>query len=100
MTVATVDLTRTEVTEILRKMLRIRHFETKVIELFQAGEIRGSTHTYIGTEACAVGACSALRREDYITSTHRGHGHCIAKGGRLDMMMAELLGKATGYCKG
>src|SRR5438874_1086730 len=70
------------------------------IDLFQEGQIRGSTHTYIGMEASGVGACSALRADDYITSTHRGHGHCIAKGGRLDLMMAELLGKATGYCKG
>jgi pyruvate dehydrogenase E1 component alpha subunit len=100
MSVATLDLPRTAVEDILRKMYRIRHFEGKVIDLFQDGQIRGSTHTYIGMEASGVGACSALRADDYITSTHRGHGHCIAKGGRLDLMMAELLGKATGYCKG
>jgi pyruvate dehydrogenase E1 component alpha subunit len=100
MTVATLDLPKTTVLDILRKMYRIRHFETKVIELFQEGQIRGSTHTYIGEEASGVGACSALRPDDFITSTHRGHGHCIAKGGRLDLMMAELLGKSTGYCKG
>ena len=100
MTVATLDLPRAAVADMLRKMYRIRHFETKVIDLFGQGLIRGSTHTYIGMEACAVGACSALRPDDYITSTHRGHGHCIAKGGRLDLMMAELYGKATGYCKG
>src|SRR5438034_2313320 len=100
MSVATLDLPRTEVADILRKMYRIRHFETQVIELFQEGQIRGSTHTYIGMEGSGVGCCSALRADDYITSTHRGHGHCIAKGGRLDLMMAELLGKATGYCKG
>jgi pyruvate dehydrogenase E1 component alpha subunit len=100
MSVATLDLPRTAVVDILRKMYRIRHFETQVIELFQEGQIRGSTHTYIGMEGSGVGCCSALRADDYITSTHRGHGHCIAKGGRLDLMMAELLGKATGYCKG
>ncbi|HLZ08502.1 MAG TPA: thiamine pyrophosphate-dependent enzyme, partial [Chloroflexota bacterium] len=82
------------------RMLTIRLFETRVIELFREGLIRGSTHTYIGMEANAVGACTALRPDDYITSTHRGHGHCIAKGGDVRMMMAELLGKATGYCKG
>ena len=100
MVIATAELTRVDAAEMLRKMYRIRLFEQKVIELFQEGKIRGSTHTYIGMEACAVGVCSVLRPDDYITSTHRGHGHCIAKGGRLDMMMAELLGKATGYCKG
>jgi pyruvate dehydrogenase E1 component alpha subunit len=100
MSVATLDLPRTAVVDILRKMYRIRHFEGQVIELFQDGQIRGSTHTYIGMEGSGVGCCSALRSDDYITSTHRGHGHCIAKGGRLDLMMAELLGKATGYCKG
>jgi len=62
--------------------------------------IRGSTHAYIGEEAIAVGVCSALRKEDYITSTHRGHGHCIAKGGDLNLMMAELFGRETGYCRG
>jgi pyruvate dehydrogenase E1 component alpha subunit len=82
------------------KMLTIRQFEQRVIELFREGVIRGSTHTYIGMEANAVGACSALREDDFITSTHRGHGHCIAKGGDVRLMMAELLGKATGYCKG
>jgi len=100
MAIATAELTRVDAAEMLRKMYRIRLFEGKVIDLFQEGKIRGSTHTYIGMEACAVGVCSALRADDYITSTHRGHGHCIAKGGRLDLMMAELLGKATGYCKG
>ena len=84
----------------LEKMYTIRRFEEKVIELFSLGLIRGSTHVYIGEEAVAVGACSALRKDDYIVSTHRGHGHCIAKGGELKPMMAELLGRETGYCKG
>src|ERR671931_2132144 len=100
MVIATAELTRVDAAEMLRKMYRIRLFEQKVIELFQEGKIRGSTHTYIGMEACAVGVCSVLRPDDYITSTHRGHGHCIAKGGDIKLMMAELLGKATGYCKG
>jgi len=86
--------------EMFDRMLTIRLFETRVIDLFREGVIRGSTHTYIGMEANAVGACTALRADDFITSTHRGHGHCIAKGGDVRLMMAELLGKATGYCKG
>ena len=81
-------------------MYTIRRFEEKVKELFSLGLIRGSTHVYIGEEATAVGVCGALSRDDYIVSTHRGHGHCIAKGGKLKPMMAELLGKETGYCKG
>jgi pyruvate dehydrogenase E1 component alpha subunit len=86
--------------EMFDRMLTIRLFETRVIDLFREGVIRGSTHTYIGMEANAVGACTALRADDFITSTHRGHGHCIAKGGDVRLMMAELLGKSTGYCKG
>ncbi len=82
------------------KMLLIRYFENAVVRLFYEGRIRGSTHVYLGQEAIAVGACAALEDKDLITSTHRGHGHCIAKGGEPKKMMAELLGKATGYCKG
>src|SRR5262245_16304050 len=93
-------LPREQLLRMYRQMWAIRHFDSQVIKLFMEGLIRGSTHAYIGMEAVAVGACAALRADDYITSTHRGHGHCIAKGGRLDLMMAELLGKATGYCKG
>ncbi len=84
----------------LEKMYTIRRFEEKVKELFSLGLIRGSTHVYIGEEAVAVGACAALKETDYIVSTHRGHGHCIAKGAALRPMMAELLGRQTGYCKG
>ncbi len=83
-----------------KQMYTIRKFEEKVKELLPLGLIRGATHVYIGEEAIAVGACGALKEDDYIVSTHRGHGHCIAKGGRLKPMMAELLGKETGYCKG
>jgi len=86
--------------EMYRLMLRIRLFEERARDLYMRNILRGALHLYIGMEGVAVGACSALREDDYITSTHRGHGHCIAKGGRTDLMMAELMGKATGYCKG
>jgi len=82
------------------KMRTIRAFEGKVAELFAAGKIPGFVHLYVGEEAIAVGVCAHLRDDDYITSTHRGHGHLIAKGGDLKLMMAELFGKKTGYCKG
>jgi len=85
---------------IYRNMIRIRKFDTTIIQLYADGEIPGFMHLYIGEEAVAAGVCAALRKEDLITSTHRGHGHCIAKGGRLDLMMAELFGRKTGYCKG
>ena len=86
--------------QLFRTMLRIRLFEETVGDLFTAARLHGAVHLCLGQEAVAAGACAALQRADYITSTHRGHGHCIAKGGRLDLMMAELFGKATGYCKG
>ena len=86
--------------EMLRRMLRIRYFEESVIELVAGGEIVGAAHAYIGEEAVAVGACLALRDDDYITGNHRSHGHPIAKGGDVRRAMAELLGKRTGYCKG
>ena len=81
-------------------MLKIRRFEEQGVKLYRQGEIRGYFHPYWGEEAIATGVCAALTREDYITSTHRGHGHCIAWGGDLDRMFAELLGKKTGYCQG
>ena len=81
-------------------MLRIRRFEEKVEELVFAGSLSGFVHLYIGEEAVATGVCAALLDSDYVTSTHRGHGHVIAKGGDLKLMMAELFGKQTGYCKG
>lgn len=84
----------------LSTMYRIRAFEEKVDELFMRGEVHGTTHLSIGEEATATGALAALRSDDYITSTHRGHGHCIAKGADINLMMAELLGKETGYCRG
>ncbi|MBX5448966.1 thiamine pyrophosphate-dependent dehydrogenase E1 component subunit alpha [Thermogemmatispora sp.] len=85
---------------LLQTMYRIRAFEEKVDELFMRGEVHGTTHLSIGEEATAAAALQALRPDDYITSTHRGHGHCISKGADLKLMMAELLGKETGYCRG
>jgi pyruvate dehydrogenase E1 component alpha subunit len=82
------------------KMLTIRRFEERVSELFAAGKLPGFIHLYVGEEAIAVGVCANLRADDYITSTHRGHGHLIGKGGDLKLMMAELYGRKTGYCKG
>jgi pyruvate dehydrogenase E1 component alpha subunit len=86
--------------EMLRRMLRIRHFEERVIQLVERGEIVGAAHSYIGEEAVAVGACMALRDDDWMTGNHRSHGHPIAKGGDVRKAMAELLGKSTGFCKG
>jgi acetoin:2,6-dichlorophenolindophenol oxidoreductase subunit alpha len=83
-----------------RQMLKIRLFEEEVNQLYLSAKMPGLAHLYIGEEAVAVGVCEALRQDDYITSTHRGHGHCIAKGAALDKMFAELLGKAAGYCRG
>lgn len=82
------------------QMLRIRSFETRIMGLFDEGLIRGSAHPYFGMEAIAVGVCEALGPTDLITSTHRGHGHCIAKGLELGRMMAEITGRAGGYCGG
>ena len=86
--------------DMYRTMLEIRHFEEKVFDLYGQNLVPGTIHLYAGQEAVAVGVCANLRKDDYITSTHRGHGHCIAKGARLDKTMAEILGKKTGYCRG
>lgn len=83
-----------------RQMLKIRLFEEKTNELYTSAKMPGLAHLYIGEEAIAVGVCEALRQDDYITSTHRGHGHCLAKGAKLDKMFSELLGKVDGYCRG
>jgi acetoin:2,6-dichlorophenolindophenol oxidoreductase subunit alpha len=83
-----------------RQMLAIRLFETEVNDLYTRALMPGLAHLYIGEEAVAVGVCEALRQTDYITSTHRGHGHCLAKGAAPNLMFAELLGKEAGYCKG
>jgi pyruvate dehydrogenase E1 component alpha subunit len=86
--------------DMLSRMLQIRAFEEKAEELFSLGKVHGTMHLSIGQEAAAVGAVSALQADDYMTSTHRGHGHCIAKGGDIKLMMSEFLGKETGYCRG
>jgi acetoin:2,6-dichlorophenolindophenol oxidoreductase subunit alpha len=86
--------------EMLRQMLTIRRFEERASADYLAGRIYGVVHCYIGEEAVAVGVCTALERSDRIISTHRGHGHCVAKGADLNRMMAELYGRETGYCKG
>ena len=86
--------------DMYRTMVRIRRFEERVSREFADGNIPGSVHVYIGEEAVATGAIAHLRKDDYIMSTHRGHGHMIAKGGQTDRMMAELFAKKTGYCLG
>ena len=93
-------LTRDQLADMYYRMWLIRLFDQSAMEQYRRDRMRGTTHAYIGQEAVAVGACAALNRDDYITSTHRGHGHCLAKGGDPKRMMAELLGKATGYCRG
>jgi len=85
---------------VYEQMTKIREFEEKANELYMKAIMPGLTHLYSGQEAVAVGVCEALTREDYITSTHRGHGHCLAKGASVDLMFAELLGKEAGYCRG
>ena len=86
--------------DMAERMLRIRAFETQANQLYLSAKMPGLTHLYVGEEAVAVGVCSALRRDDTITSTHRGHGHCIAKGADVRLMYCELLGREEGYCKG
>jgi TPP-dependent pyruvate/acetoin dehydrogenase alpha subunit len=93
-------ISREKLQEMYRAMLLTRKFEEKVAYFFSMGKVHGTTHLYAGEEATASGVCCALEAEDLITSTHRGHGHCISKGIDLNRMMAELLGKETGYCKG
>lgn len=94
------EVTRAEAESLLETMWRIRRFEEKVDDLFARGLLHGTMHLSIGQEATATGACAAIEDGDYITSTHRGHGHCIANGADPMLMLAELLGKETGYCRG
>ena len=94
------EIEKEKLINMFRTMLRIRTFEERVSKEFAAANIPGFVHLYIGQEASATGTCATLRTDDFITSTHRGHGHVIAKGGKTDLMMAELYGKETGYCKG
>jgi len=93
-------LKNSELLKLYTTMQTIRLFEDRIVDLYAKGSVPGLAHLYIGEEAVAAGVCSALRDDDYITSTHRGHGHVIAKGAQLKPMMAELFGKKTGYCKG
>ena len=94
------DVDKGKLKSMYRLIYTIRSFEHRGMKLYRDGLIRGYFHPYLGEEAIAVGVCEALRENDYILSTHRGHGHCIAKGASIDRMVAELLGKETGYCKG
>jgi len=94
------DFSKEQLLDFYRTMYTIRRFEENVNNLFLAGEIPGFVHLYIGEEAIATGMMANLSPKDYITSTHRGHGHTIAKGADLNRMMAEIFGKSTGYCKG
>jgi TPP-dependent pyruvate/acetoin dehydrogenase alpha subunit len=94
------DITKELAIEFYRKMKLIRRFEENVVELVNKNEIYGTTHECVGQEAVAVGVCSALEKDDYITSNHRGHGHLIAKGGDVRYMFAELMGKVSGYNRG
>ena len=86
--------------QLYRTLYTIRVFETECIKLYRQGLIIGYFHPYLGEEAIATGLCAALRKDDYIVSTHRGHGHCIARGGELKKMVAEVLGREAGYCRG
>ena len=95
-----ISLSSEEMERFYRTMSRVRGFDEKVTELFAAGEIKGTAHSYVGQEAVAAGVCANLTERDFIASHHRGHGHCIAKGASMGRMMAELMGRETGYCRG
>jgi acetoin:2,6-dichlorophenolindophenol oxidoreductase subunit alpha len=99
-TPSAVDLDADAMVDLYKQMVRIREFETLVNQLFLAGKVPGFVHLYSGEEAVAVGVMANLRKDDFIASTHRGHGHVIAKGGDVRRMIAELFGRTTGYCKG
>lgn len=94
------DQSREKLLRLYRQMMAIRVFEEHVNELYTRALMPGLAHLYIGEEAIAVGVCEALQKNDYVTSTHRGHGHCLAKGASPELMFAELLGKEAGYCRG
>ena len=94
------NLSQNQIVNLYKTMVTIRLFEERIQDLYARGLVPGLAHLYIGEEAVATGVCANLRKDDYITSTHRGHGHVIAKGAELRYMMAELFGKKTGYCKG
>jgi pyruvate dehydrogenase E1 component alpha subunit len=94
------EVERDELIHMYKQMVTIRRFEESINDVYRRGLMPGLAHLYIGEEAVAVGVCKALEKKDYITSTHRGHGHCIAKGCDLNQMMAEVMGKIDGYCRG
>ena len=94
------DLSVQALESLYTTMVKIRRFDERTVELFNAGLVKGTAHSYVGEEAVATAACANLRDGDYITGTHRGHGHCIAKGAAIDRMMAELMGRESGYCRG
>lgn len=94
------SLTNTQIVDMYKTMIKIRKFESAARDLFADGKIGGFVHLYLGEEAVAAGVCASLTDEDFITSTHRGHGHLLAKDADMNKMMAELFGKETGYCKG
>src|SRR3990170_170504 len=96
----TMKLSGEQLESLYTTMVKIRRFDEKTAELFNTGLVKGTAHSYVGEEAVAAAACANLREDDYIVGTHRGHGHCIAKGARVDRMMAELMGRETGYCRG
>jgi len=91
---------REKLLSMYRTMVQIRSFELRVMDLFARDRLPGFLHPVVGQEAVPVGTCANLREDDYVVSTHRGHGDVIAKGARLDLMMAELFGRTTGYCRG
>jgi len=93
-------LSRQTLESLYQTMVRIRRFDERTVELFNSGQVKGTAHSYVGQEAVATGACAHLTKDDSVISNHRGHGHCIAKGARLDLMMAELMGREDGYCRG
>jgi len=93
-------LPKEQLLDMYRTMVRIRRFEETIRDLFFQAQIPGFVHVSIGEEAVPTGVCAALTDRDYITTTHRGHGHMLAKGGQLKPMMAEIFGRSTGYCKG
>lgn len=94
------QISKEKLLELYTTLVKCRLFEERIVDLYARGQVPGLAHLYIGEEAMAAGVCGALRDDDYITSTHRGHGHVVAKGAELDRMMAELYGKRSGYCKG
>jgi pyruvate dehydrogenase E1 component alpha subunit len=94
------EISKDTLLEMYRRMVRIREFELASIDLFKRGQVKGAVHPYIGQEASGVGVCMALRQDDLIAGTHRSHGHNLARGADSKRMMAEILGKETGYCKG